>query len=234
MCMKGRFIIKGDIHGDIDQIIYFIERFNLGDGDNIIILGDFGLFWRKDQKDTEINIKFYEENCNGVHLYWLDGNHENFDIINSWNCNRYNIYNNSAHIHYCPRGFKTLIELQDGSFKKVLFMGGADSIDKYRRTEHLTWWRDEKITDKDIQGISGHYDYVFTHCCPLSVFKNNMVYLCTLSNLNQDNVVHDSEEKLEKLINNITYNKLFFGHYHVDKKLDDKHICLFEDFIELD
>ena len=79
----SRWFVTGDKHGDIQPIINFIERFNLGSEDNIIVVGDMGLFWRKDMKDAEYNIALYEKYCRDVNLYWIDGNHENFDIINS-------------------------------------------------------------------------------------------------------------------------------------------------------
>ena len=231
--MKGRVFVTGDCHGDLTRIIDFIQRFNLKLGDSIIVLGDMGIFWRKDKKDADIHIKNYETNCNGVHLYWLDGNHENFDIINSWDRNKNYEYDNSDHIHYCPRGFVTNIELTDGSIKKALFMGGADSVDKFRRIEHLSWWQDETITDEDIKDINGTYDYVFSHCCPRSVFDDNKVFLCTIANINESNAIHQSENKLEELKNNITFNQWFFGHYHINRKLEGNFQCLFEDFIEL-
>ena len=234
--MKGRIFVTGDCHGNLTRIIDFIHKFDLKLGDSIIVLGDMGLFWRNDQKDAEYNIKYYEDNCNGVHLYWLDGNHENFDIINSWNKNKNYTYDNSDHIHYCPRGFETFIDIDCGDHieaRKALFIGGADSVDKMWRTKHLSWWEDEKITEDDIKDIKGSYYYVFSHCCPKSIFDTNKVYLCTLANINENNAIHQSENKLEELKNNILYEKWFFAHYHIDRKLDDKHMCLFEDFIEL-
>lgn len=231
--MKGRIFVTGDCHGNLTKIIDFIHKFDLKLGDSIIVLGDMGLFWRNDQKDAEYNIKYYEDNCNGVHLYWLDGNHENFDIIKTWDINKKYEYDNSNYIHYCPRGFITNIELTNGAIKKALFVGGADSIDKFLRTEHLSWWKDETITDEDIKDISGQYDYVFTHCCPYSIFNNNKVYLCTLDNITESNAIHQSEKMLEELKNNINTKNWWFAHYHIDRKLDDKYQCIFNDFIEL-
>ena len=231
----GRTFVTGDCHGDLSRLWRFIKKFDLGKGDNIIVLGDFGIFWRKDERDSKYWIQLYEEKCNEVDLYWLDGNHENFDIIKNWNCGK-NIYDNSEHIHYCPRGFETFIDVDCGDHmeaRKALFIGGADSVDKFRRTKHLSWWEDETITDNDINGIKGAYYYVFSHCCPRSIFDTNKVYLCTLANINENNATHQSEDKLEELKNNILYENWWFGHYHVNKKLDDKHMCLFEDFVEL-
>jgi len=225
----GKIFVTGDTHGDLTKIINFIKRFGLQLGDQIFVLGDFGIFWRKDGRDSKYWIDLYEKECNGVHLYWID-------IINSWNISGFSVYNNSEHIHYCPRGFITFVDVKCGGrieSRKVLFLGGADSVDKFRRTKHLSWWEDEKITETDIDGIEGDFDYVFTHCCPRSVFENNRVYLTTLSNIDQDHVEHNSEDMLEKLKNKITFNHFYFGHYHVDRVLDDKFRCLFNDFVEM-
>ena len=227
--MKKRWFITGDLHGALHSITNFIQEHNLGKESNIIVLGDMGIAWRKDLVDYNFKITRYEERCNGVHLYWLDGNHENFDIISSWSLNKDGIYDNSPHIHYCSRGSSILI---NGA--KALFIGGADSIDKVFRKEGLDWWPRETIDKKDIENIKGKYKYVFSHCCPKSIFDNYKMFLCTLTNINENNVIHSSEEKLEQVKNNITYDKWFFGHYHVNCRLDNKHHCLFEDFIEVE
>ena len=233
--MRGRVFVTGDTHGDLTKIIDFIHKFDLKLGDSIIVLGDFGIFWRKDGRDGAYWIDLYEKECNGVHLYWLDGNHENFDIINSWNINKNYEYDNSEHIHYCPRGFITNIDVKNGDHweaKRALFLGGADSVDKFRRIEHLSWWEDERITEKDIDGIEGDFDYVFTHCCSYSTFFDNKVYLCMLG-IDDDYSFHESERVLDRLFKNINYKNHYFGHYHVDQQLDNKHTCVFNDFIEL-
>ena len=231
-----RFFITGDTHGNLTRVINFIKRFKLDANDNILILGDAGLFWRKDQEDAKYWIELYEKECNGVHLYWIDGNHENFDIIKSWNCDNKSVYNNSEHIHYCPRGFETFIDIDCGDHikaRKALFLGGADSIDKFRRTKHLTWWEDETISEEDIKNITGSYYYIFTHTCDMTTFNDYILDLCTISGLDQSKIDHSSEEKLDKLFKNILFEEHYFGHFHTNKKLNNKHTCLFEDFIEL-
>jgi hypothetical protein len=232
----GRTFIKGDIHGSLTEIIDFIHKFNLQPEDNIIVLGDFGVFFENNDAINQEKKDYYEMNCNGVHLYWIDGNHENFDVINSWNCNNKDIYDNSNHIHYLPRGFQTFIEIDCGDHienRKALFIGGADSVDTWWRTEHETWWADETITEDDIKDIKGSFYYIFSHCGPRSVVENNKGFLYTLSNINENNNIHKSEDNLEKLKNNIIFNQWWFGHYHTDIKLGDNYRCLYKDFIEL-
>ena len=220
--------LKGDIHGNLFEIIDFINRFELGKNDNIIILGDCGIAWRKDRKDLDQNIKLWNECSNGVKLYFLDGNHENFNILNSLPVEN-NMGKIADNIYYLRRG-----QTYEFESKKMLVCGGADSIDKYRRVENFTWWKEETISQETIDNVpAGHYDYVLTHCCPRSIFNNNKVYLSTLQFLDENKINHNSEDMLEQLKNKITFDHWYFGHYHINRDLDDKFTCLFEDFKEV-
>lgn len=220
--------LKGDIHGNLFEIIDFINRFNLGKNDNIIILGDCGIAWRKDKKDLDQNIKLWNECGNGVKLYFIDGNHENFNILNSLPIEN-NMGKIADNIYHLRRG-----QVYEFENKKILVCGGADSIDKYRRIENFTWWKEEAISQETIDDIpAGHYDYVLTHCCPRSVFEKNRIYLSTLQFLDENKINHSSEDMLEQLKNKITFDHWFFGHYHINRNLDEKFTCLFEDFMEV-
>lgn len=220
--------LKGDIHGNLFEVIDFINRFNLGKNDNIIILGDCGIAWRKDKKDLAQNIKLWNECGNGVKLYFIDGNHENFNILNSLPIEN-NMGKIADNIYHLRRG-----QVYEFENKKILVCGGADSIDKYRRIENFTWWKEEAISQETIDDISaGHYDYVLTHCCPRSVFEKNKIYLSTLQFLDENKINHNSEDMLEQLKNKITFDHWFFGHYHINCNLDEKFTCLFEDFREV-
>lgn len=220
--------LKGDIHGNLFEIIDFINRFNLGKNDNIIILGDCGIAWRKDKKDLIQNIKLWNECGNGVKLYFIDGNHENFNILNSLPIEN-NMGKIADNIYHLRRG-----QVYEFENKKILVCGGADSIDKYRRIENFTWWKEEAISQETIDDIpAGHYDYVLTHCCPRSIFEKNRIYLSTLQFLDENKINHSSEDMLEQLKNKITFDHWFFGHYHINRNLDEKFTCLFEDFMEV-
>ena len=220
--------LKGDIHGNLFEIIDFINRFNLGKNDNIIILGDCGIAWRKDKKDLAQNIKLWNECGNGVKLYFIDGNHENFNILNSFPIEN-NMGKIADNIYHLRRG-----QVYEFENKKILVCGGADSIDKYRRIENFTWWKEEAISQETIDDIpAGHYDYVLTHCCPRSIFEKNRIYLSTLQFLDENKINHSSEDMLEQLKNKITFDHWFFGHYHINRNLDEKFTCLFEDFREV-
>lgn len=229
-----RWFVTGDTHGDWSRIWNWLDKmdFTRDESISVIILGDAGLFWRNDKKDANEIIKHHEENYN-VHIYFLDGNHENFKILKQYKPSITGIVNISNHIHYLPRGFNGHLAL-NYRLARIVVCGGADSIDKFRRTEGLSWWKDETITDEDVDKIpEDDFDYVFTHCCPSSVFYENKSCLATLSCISEENISHESEDQLEKLKNKISYKKWFFGHYHVDRELDNKHRAVLNDFVEL-
>ena len=75
-----------------------------------------------------------------------------------------------------------------------------------------------------------HFDYVFTHAAPRSIFEQHKVELCTLQ-LDEDTIDHTSEDNLQKIMNVITFDNWRFGHYHQDLDLDEKfsilYVCLF-------
>ena len=212
--------VTGDCHGRLQRLINFAQ--NLTNKDGILVLGDLGLCWRKDKLDMYPFIRIWEGLKNNPMLYFIDGNHENFDILETFKDGYI-----SPHIRYLTRG--TITKLDN---KNCLFMGGADSIDKHLRTEHLSWWKEEQITEENIEGIKCDVDYVFTHCCPYDVFLKYKAYLADprFFDLEFDNT---SEKRLEKLSKNITFKHWWFGHYHQDIDLDDTFSCLYNEFKEL-
>lgn len=220
--------ITGDKHGDLTEILNFIKKMKLSENDNIIVLGDMGLLWRKDKKDFNYNINLWNMESNGVKLYFIDGNHENFTLLKEFPIEN-NMQKISNNIYHLLRG-----HIYEFEGKKILTIGGADSIDWYLRTKGFTWWKEETISKTDIASIAAaHYDYVLTHCCPRSIFENNRVYLITLREIDQEKVNHNSEDMLEQVKKRITFDHWYFGHYHIDKELDSNFRCVFHDFIEV-
>lgn len=223
--------ITGDKHQQYNGLFTFARKMELNENDYVIVLGDMGLFWRHDKKDADSFIKYFEENYK-FHLYFLDGNHENFKLLNMLDEDENHMGYVSPHIRHLKRGCRYNIDGKD-----ILTIGGADSVDKFRRVEGLSWWKDETITDEDIERIDeSHYDYVLSHTCPLSVFEANKTQLCTLGNIVDDNnpEFKISNNKLEQVKNFITFNHWYFGHYHVDMDLEDNFTCLFHEWRELE
>lgn len=75
-----------------------------------------------------------------VDLRFIDGNHENFDLLNPDADEPVAV---SENITYMPRGSRARL-----AGAELLFLGGASSIDKTWRTEGFDWWPGENITDE--------------------------------------------------------------------------------------
>lgn len=219
--------ISGDAHGNFDKIYNFARKMQLSTNDSIIILGDMGLCWRKDMQDFHYNTQLWESFKYKCKLFWLEGNHENYDIIQKLP-EENNMRKCSDNIYMLERG-----QVYDFEGKKILTIGGADSVDKFRRIRHLSWWEQEQISDEDVAAALAYknekLDYVFSHAAPAAIVDKYKYILCQLS-LDEDAIDHTSENQLEILRQNLNFEHWGFGHYHTDIHLDDTYFCLFNTF----
>jgi predicted phosphodiesterase len=232
--MSGRIFVCGDTHGmtrDTQKLNgrNFPEQKNLTKEDVLIQLGDFGWVW-------------YALGANKEQEYWLDwlagkkytlavvlGNHENYNIIEElpleekW-CNQVRVLKrNTGCIYFLKRG--GVYTIND---KKILAIGGAESTDKSSRIENVSWWEQEKLTNKETKScldeIDKHgkvYDYVLTHTCPtkfVNRFTSNLMKAkCSVAAF------------LEHVNDVVECREWHFGHFHRDKALPDgKYRCHYE------
>lgn len=237
----GRIFLTGDIHGNPITTLStkaFPEQKNLTKKDVVIILGDFGVLWS--------HLRTKEESRN---LQWLDdrnfttlficGNHENFDLLN--NLPEKELYGErvgiaSHSVLHLRRGVNYRI-----NNRNILTVGGAHSHDRAYRTWGKSMWKEEEITDQNIEDakqaiIDSQYniDYVLTHCAPAEWAKFAMP---------QDEarfwMPDGSEERLSKLKNTVlecpNFKRWYFGHYHnnIDDPFMDQWTCLYYKIVEL-
>lgn len=222
--------VTGDKHQNYYDLFKFADKMELNENDYIIVLGDMGLFWRYDRTDALEFINYFEQTYN-FNLYFLDGNHENFNILKTLPEDEQGMGFISQHIRHLKRGRRYNIQGRD-----ILTIGGADSIDKFKRIGGLSWWEEERITDEDIKDIKeDNYTYVLSHTCPISIFNMYKNDLCTLGNIVDDDnpEFKVSNYKLQDVLMKITWEHWYFGHYHIDKDLDDSFTCLYHEFREL-
>lgn len=234
--------VTGDIHGSIDirkltkkglkkrkEAHLFAPDFK--ENDYLIICGDFGLLW------STKGSKFYAEEQ--FWLNWLekqkytvlfvDGNHENFDIIDNLNVKEWN----GGKVHYVR---KNIIHLMRGQVYDIdgftfFTMGGASSHDIEYRTEGVTWWSrelpDEHEYAEAVKNLEAHgntVDYIITHCAPLSIQREiEMPYA-------EDELVRFLETEVMR---KVRYKMWFNGHYHMDADLD-RNIILYDEIVPID
>lgn len=229
----SRIYVTGDTHRTID--IGKLRTFSaintdLNKNDYIIIAGDFDALWHGygSMQDRRI-LGIYDEFP--WTTLWVDGNHENFNQINrypvsEWNGGSVHIINQSV-IHLMRGQVYTI----DGL--KFFTMGGAVSIDKMWRKEDISWWKDELPSEKEYETAMKNLedndmsvDYIITHCCSKSRLKKTLS--CTVK-YDELNDWFTSLEKNKAL----KYKHWYYGHYHIDKKVDKKHTCLYNEIVKI-
>lgn len=161
-----KVLICGDIHGDWGHLNRLINKQK---PDLVMQCGDFG-WWPKLERTSSVLYHLKPWKNKGIKspvpVLWCDGNHEDH-----WDLERQcidmegeegvELYDN---VHYMPRG--TTFKLDDGRI--VLFIGGADSIDKGSRTLGIDWFPDELINNKEFERAMSHdhIDIVISHTAP--------------------------------------------------------------------
>ena len=209
-------IVLGDTHADFGKLNTFINKKR---PDNIFILGDFGYWpslieekisygwgghssvYRKESSNCLAQIKLKDSK-----LYFLDGNHEQHSELNQYQDGH--IHELQKNIFFCSRGSSITI---DGC--KILFMGGARSIDKDMRTEGVDWFREETISYADYERAMGHHniDIVMSHTAPT-------YFLSELLEGNTAKINDPSCEALSGIFNKYRPRRWLFGHWHFYKE----------------
>lgn len=160
-----KLLLAGDFHGNhrhAQKTANMARRLGM---DAVVQLGDFGFTWDGPQRLGGLNNIFAQFE---MPLYWIDGNHENFDVMEDMGAftDADHMVKMGSHVTYIPRGY--VWEWDGVSF---LAMGGAYSIDKEWREPGKSWWPQELITDADVErayenlGPNG-VDVMLTHDAP--------------------------------------------------------------------
>lgn len=209
--------ITGDTHADLNELIHRANSNYITKGDTLIVTGDFGFTWGDEVREL------YLEKLAAVPytIAFIDGNHENFDKIYSYPV--VDFCGGKAHqvrknIFHLMRGEVFIIE----GFSFFCF-GGAYSIDKALRTQHVSWWpqeipsrEDYDHASKTLERINFKTDYVLTHTIPQSfIYK-----------LGITPDAHDAELTgyLEWLYRELDFKKWYAGHFHLNKDFGRLHI----------
>ena len=254
----GRVFITGDTHGRYDflKLKQYKWPQGISKDDYLIIAGDFGGVWggiidlvklEKEQgcylgadknptldKDAYTLLEYQHLPCT---VLFIDGNHENFDALKKYKVEEWN----GGKVQFIRPDIIHLMRGQCYTLfgKKFFTMGGATSVDKWYRKEHISWWKEELPTKEEcdialdtLDKNDWSVDYVITHAAPNKIlsqidatFEHDMItnFLFTI----------DMDLK---------FKDWYFGHYHIDEDFskndkDDepiKYHCLYDRIIELD
>lgn len=229
--------VCGDTHGhmDINKIAYpnWPESKDLTKDDYLIILGDFGLFFNNEPTPTEQYwLKWL--NSKPFTVLFVDGNHENFDIINRFpiehKFGQYGVVGITPYenIYHIKRG--SVLEIED---KTIFVMGGGLSIDKERRVDRISWWKEEipnyREIDDGIQSLLAYnnkVNYVLTHSVHSKGFE---LFFKELKQSNSNGFdeyyvpkFNDPTLKIhDEFYGLINFDWWYCGHYHKDIEFKD-------------
>lgn len=218
--------ISSDWHIPIDISKVNTKNFPQGKtltkSDYVICLGDFGLLWKNRPDKEEIHWRLWLESRPWTTLF-VDGNHENFNRIND--LEDVSMFGSTVHkvsnsIFHLKRGHIYYIDKHS-----FFVMGGANSIDKDTRIEHLSWWKEEipSYTEMtlgldNLSAINNNVDYIISHTCPNEVSDR---YLAERGfNFND---MDPTRRYLSEIYFKVKFKKWFFGHWHED--------WLYKDFV---
>ena len=160
--------VLGDIHGTMAKLKW-MRQFIKSD-DIVIQVGDFGFY--KNVLNDFHNVFPNGYNCK---IYALAGNHEDYDLIDSWS--KTDITDVGGNLFHVPRGY-----VMEFMGKRMGFLGGAESIDRAWRKEGYDWFPQERITREDVETLyknagTKRLDYLFTHTPTISAIQGNFTPL---------------------------------------------------------
>ena len=227
------FIISGDTHGTIDLrkiVLFFNEHENEYTSDDyLIICGDVGVCGFSTSDEAEARRVLREL---PVTTLFVDGNHENFEQLNSYGVDIWN----GGKVHFVESKIIHLMRGQvfdiDGT--RFFTFGGAHSIDKNLRAEGSTWFPEEIPTREEyeegwnnLERVDFQVDYILSHTGPREV-----VAAMGYGELSDDEV--ELRQYLQRVADNTEFTAWYFGHFHEDTEVEDTFFCLYDEMIIID
>lgn len=252
--------VTGDIHGNTTRLgvssFYEQKKFS-GNKDNniVIILGDFGLVWNRDEESKQEKYWLNWLNQKPFTTIFVDGNHENHKRLATYPIKEWHggkVHEIRTNVLHLMRG--EVFTIED---KKFFAFGGASSHDiqdgildyndedwrekarklekqgKYMyRVRGLSWWEEELPTEQEMQHgydvlaeNNNTVDFILSHSPATSE-------LCLMGSqgLYETDVLTDY---LDEVKARVQYKKHFFGHMHVNQVINDKGICLYDQIVRI-
>ena len=225
-------VITGDTHGtfDIGKVVrYFNEHEDeYTQDDYLVICGDVGICGFSAAYEANTRAVFRSL---PVTTLFIDGNHENFEQLNSYAVEQWN----GGKVHIIE---DNMIHLMRGQIFKIdglkfFTFGGAYSIDKMSRAEGISWFPEEIPSReeyeegwKNLEKEDFQVDYILTHTAPRDVAAA-MGY----GELSDDEV--ELRQYLQRVADETEFQKWYFGHFHEDAEVEELFVCLYDEIVEL-
>jgi hypothetical protein len=139
-----QYLFTGDTHNDLDFMENVVARAAELDAE-LIQCGDWGFLWPNHDQLKELSDMLVNAERT---LRFVDGKHDDHPRLQTlrpkYLADGVLI---APRVIYQPRG--SILQDEDGT--RFLFCGGAPSIDRAHRTEGVSWWPEEVISQADLK-----------------------------------------------------------------------------------
>ena len=165
-------------------------------------------------------------------ICFVDGAHENFDILNSYTPYRWkggNAHKIADNIFHLMRGE---IFTLDG--KTFFVMGGGESDDRDMREDGISWWEDEMPNGEEIKNAEDNLktaeyrvNYILTYEAPAIAKDFMKLHTKEAARITPLNTY------LQNLTKSVDYYHWYFGALHTDKQISKKMTAVFNQIYEI-
>lgn len=242
----------GDCHGTFRRFgrKYFPEQNSMTRDDCIIICGDFGGLWEDSEEE---NYWLDWLNDKPWTTLWVDGNHENYALLadlptemwhggmvhrvrpNILHLARGQVFELEGYTFFTMGGARSH-DVEDGildpnapDFKTQLMMLQTQGKRRYRVLGE-SWWPEELPSEEEYtrawHSLEEHdwaIDYIITHCAPTNLALA----------INPRNKADPLTDFLQEIREKARYHYWLFGHYHGNQSIDNNHILLWEQIVQV-
>ncbi len=246
--------ITGDCHADFRRFERKRRNtlpFQLNKDDFVIVCGDFGLLWDK-SPTFEYDLKWLSNLP--FTILWVQGNHENYNMIEEYPIEEWNggkvrhiardkiillergqVFHIQGNIYFTFGGASSH-DIDGGILDKNSATYPEDYRDAIRsgkpfRVLNESWWEQELPTEEEIQEgrenlerVNYQVDYVITHCSSNYMQSFFEVDWGFPTGWYKSDILTSFFDELE---DKLQYKQWYFGHYHEDTCIDEKHTLLY-------
>ncbi len=221
--------ITGDIHGDISWFKNPKLK-KLGEKDILIVCGDFGFLWDPKSEAEKKNLEILKSKK--YTICFLDGAHENFNILNAYTPYRWkggNAHKIANNIFHLMRG-----EIFTLDNKTFFVMGGGESDDRDMREPGVSWWEEEmpsaeeiKNAEDNLKDANYNVNYILSYEAPAVAKDFLKLHLKEAAKISALNTY------LQELTKNVDYYHWYFGSLHTDMQISKKMTAVFNEIHEI-
>lgn len=203
--------VFGDWHGNPTFAQHALAEIRAEKPDAYLHVGDFGIWPAESDLDDPtsfLSIIEAELADQQRELWFIDGNHEHFDLLETFPYDDRGLQEISPHVFHIPRGHSWT-----WGDKSFVGLGGAPSIDKMSRHEYISWFSQEEITQDDVNDalIVESADVLITHDAPPE-YRPAMQAIRFPPEIEQAN--ERSARNIRTVIEALKPSVLVHGHYH--------------------